>query len=61
MDVEQKQSADPGGNTSEKEKPLKPEEEESEECRCKEVSKKRFPELLRLLLKDLAFWRKKDS
>ena len=27
-------------------------------CRCKEVSKKTFPELLRLMIKDLAFWKK---
>jgi len=27
-------------------------------CRCKEVSKKTFPELLRLMIKDLAFWSK---
>lgn len=29
-----------------------------EACRCKEVSKRSFPELLKLMLKDLAFWRK---
>ena len=27
-------------------------------CRCKEVSKKTLPELLRLMIKDLAFWKK---
>ena len=27
-------------------------------CRCKEVSKKTLPELLRLMIKDLAFWNK---
>ena len=28
-------------------------------CRCKEVSKKTFPELLSLMISDLAFWKKK--
>ncbi|MBI4688936.1 MAG: hypothetical protein HY754_01480 [Nitrospirae bacterium] len=28
-------------------------------CRCKEVSKKSFSELLKLMLGDLAFWGKK--
>lgn len=27
-------------------------------CRCKEVSEKRFTEMLRLMLNDLAFWKK---
>lgn len=27
-------------------------------CRCKKVSKKTLPELLRLMIKDLAFWKK---
>ena len=27
-------------------------------CRCKEVSKKTLPELLSLMIKDLAFWKK---
>jgi len=27
-------------------------------CRCKEVSKKTLPELIRLMIKDLAFWKK---
>ena len=58
MAKEQKQSADSGNIRREKEKPLKPEGEESEECRCKEIAKKRFPELLKLMLRDLAFWKK---
>ncbi len=28
------------------------------ECRCKEVSKKRLPELIRMMIDDLAFWKK---
>jgi hypothetical protein len=40
-----------------------PDEQEAGEageitCRCKEVSKKTLPELLRLMIKDLAFWKK---
>ncbi len=27
-------------------------------CRCKETSKKTVPELFRLMISDLAFWRK---
>lgn len=27
-------------------------------CRCKEVSKKTLPELLRVMIKDLTFWKK---
>ncbi len=27
-------------------------------CRCKEVSKKTIPEMLKLMLRDLAFWKK---
>ena len=30
-------------------------------CRCKEVSKKTLPELLRLMIKDLAFWKKTEA
>jgi hypothetical protein len=32
---------------------------EEDSCRCKEVSKKTFPEMLRLMLNDLAFWKRK--
>ena len=27
-------------------------------CRCKEVAKKTLPEMLKLMVSDLAFWRK---
>lgn len=27
-------------------------------CRCKEVSRKSFPELLKVMIKDLAFWKR---
>ena len=44
----------------EKGNPAKQEAGEADEiiCRCKEVSKKTLPELLRLMIKDLAFWNK---
>jgi len=29
-----------------------------EDCRCKEVSKKTVPELLKVMVRDLAFWKK---
>ncbi|MCC6346721.1 MAG: hypothetical protein IT388_05980 [Nitrospirales bacterium] len=32
-----------------------------EECRCKEVARKPLPELLRLMLRDLAFWKKTEG
>lgn len=43
-----------------KEKPAGQEAGEAGEitCRCKEVSKKTLPELLRVMIKDLTFWKK---
>ena len=29
-----------------------------ENCRCEEVSKKTVPELLKIMVRDLAFWKK---
>jgi len=29
-----------------------------EDCRCKEVSEKTFPDMFRLMIRDLSFWRK---
>ncbi|NJD56790.1 MAG: hypothetical protein FIA94_10355 [Nitrospirae bacterium] len=52
--------ADPGSGDRAK----GPTEERSEgegaedSCRCKEVSQKTFPDLLRLMISDLAFWKK---
>jgi hypothetical protein len=31
---------------------------DGEDCRCKEVSKKTVPELLKVMIRDLAFWKK---
>ena len=30
------------------------------ECRCKEVSKKTLPEMIKLMVDDLAFWKKRS-
>jgi len=60
----QKQNYDSSGKRSdEKGNPAKQEAGEAGEieCRCKEVSKKTLPELLRLMIKDLAFWKKKSE
>ena len=37
---------------------LKMEGENDIVCRCKEVSKKTFPEMVKLMISDLAFWKK---
>lgn len=49
--------------SEEKEKSDRRKAEESAEiaCRCKEVSKKTIPEMLKLMIGDLAFWKKKNS
>lgn len=54
------QSADSDKKPLEKERPEEPEAEGGSEdsCRCKEVSKKTFPEMLKLMISDLAFWKK---
>ena len=36
----------------------KKKEQSGEDCRCKEVSKKTAPELLKIMFQDLAFWKK---
>ena len=30
----------------------------AEGCRCKEVSEKTFPDMFRLMIRDLSFWKK---
>ncbi len=37
---------------------LKTDEGKIDNCRCKEVSRKTVPEMIRLMIKDLTFWRK---
>ena len=53
-------SGDKGKSAVTKEKPAEREEKDVSEdsCRCKEVSRKTIPEMLKLMLSDLAFWRK---
>jgi hypothetical protein len=62
MTQHQRQSDSPGNGPVEKERSVEQEAEEGDEiiCRCKEVSKKTFPELLKLMLRDL-FFRKKTK
>lgn len=60
MTRHRKQSAGSGKGPFEKEKSKERESEgvSDDSCRCKEVSKKRLPEMLKLMVSDLAFWRK---
>jgi hypothetical protein len=60
MTEHQRQGASPVNRLGEKEKSGDQETGESDEivCRCKEVSKKTFPEMLKLMLRDLIFWKK---
>lgn len=32
----------------------------AEDCRCREMSKRTFPELLKVMIRDLSFWKKKN-
>ena len=47
-----------GMTTKGKPPEAKPGEQSEEDCRCKEVSKKTLPELLKVVIDDLAFWKK---
>ncbi len=59
MTRNKKQSAGSDKRALEKEKPGEFEAEVSgDSCRCEEVSKKTLPEMLKLMLSDLAFWKK---
>jgi hypothetical protein len=60
MKPNKQQSADAGKKPLEKEKPPEREagEESEESCRCKEVAKKTPLDLLKLMVSDLAFWKK---
>jgi hypothetical protein len=61
MVMTQQQNYDSTGKKpDENGKPAEQEAGEADEiaCRCKEVAKKTLPELLRLMIKDLAFWKK---
>jgi len=58
--TEHQRQAGPVNRPEEKEKPGEQETGEGDErvCRCKEVSKKTFSEMLKLMLRDLIFWKK---
>jgi len=60
MTAEQRHSGIKDKSSVEREKPAGRQEEDVSEdsCRCKEVSKKTIPEMLKLMLSDLAFWKK---
>ena len=60
MTGNQRHSDNKGKSSTEREKPaeLKAEDVSGDSCRCKEVSKKTIPEMLKLMLSDLAFWKK---
>lgn len=53
--VEQQRPATPRGTTGDS----KGENQQQDDCRCKEVSKKTPKELLRVMLSDFAFWKRK--
>jgi len=63
MTREQRYSGDKGNRFTQGEKPAAQDSEDVSEdsCRCKEVSKKTLPEMLKLMLSDLAFWKKAKS
>jgi len=60
MKKSKKPSAGPGKGILKEEKFLKKEVKEGNEesCRCKEVAKKTPREMLRLMINDMAFWKK---
>jgi hypothetical protein len=60
MTADQRHADDKGKSSEEREKPTEKDEVDISEdsCRCKEVSKKTIPEMLKLMLNDLAFWKK---
>jgi hypothetical protein len=60
MTGHQKYSGDKGTSSAGRGKPAeqKAEDAGNDSCRCKEVSKKTIPQLLKLMLSDLAFWKK---
>jgi hypothetical protein len=60
MTKRQKLSAGTDNRPMEKGKPgeRKAGESGQEDCRCQEVSKKTVPELLKIMVSDLTFWKK---
>lgn len=60
MTGHQSYSGDKSKSSAEREKPAEREAGDvgEDSCRCKEVSKKTIPQMLKLMLNDLAFWKK---
>lgn len=58
MKGHQKYSGNKDKSYAERENPPETEDVAEDSCRCKEVSKKTIPEMLKLMLKDLSFWKK---
>ena len=58
--TKQRNAAESDKKTREKKKPaeLKRDESVDNGCRCKEVAKKSLPEMITLMIGDLAFWKK---
>jgi hypothetical protein len=59
MKRHEQKAADSGKEAVESERPGDHKAGE-DDCRCKEVSKKSMPELIKLMLDDLAFWKKRE-
>ena len=61
-DLKQK-AAKTAGSLTEKQgtEERKPIDSTGDDCRCKEVSEKTLPEMFRLMIKDLSFWKKAAS
>jgi len=60
MTAEERQPGNEDKSSPEREKSAEQAAEDAgdDSCRCKEVSRKTIPGMLKLMLKDLAFWRK---
>jgi len=58
MTQQQQHSDDKADSPMGKEQPGESGDVSEDSCRCKEVSKKTFPEMLKLMISDLAFWKK---
>jgi len=58
MTEQQQHSDDKANRAGRKEGPGETGDASEDSCRCKEVSKKTIPEMFRLMISDLAFWKK---
>jgi hypothetical protein len=60
MKTERRKKGEPGRNRhhEERSEPEAAGRKDEEGCRCKEVSRKSIPELLKVAISDLSFWKK---